>query len=569
MATTYPFDPTGSQAGNRIINEQHIITPVNGRDYHFIVPRLAPFFVTNFLIKFRNQQNQEVTLIENVDWYFSHMFIAGSRATQRPMYGSISILNRNLAGVLTLTYNTVGGDWVLDSNQIAQIMADRAFNPRIVSWDQVANLPYSFPVIDHEWDLVDMVGMSDVVVALSDIKNAILATGEGGIESHILDKNNPHQTNAYQVGLGFVRNLPTANATEAIDGLNDARYTTPYSVRLAINNTLLTTGLSGHISDKENPHFTTADQVGAFTKETTLELLNSKLGVNDKALDAFKFGGLTPDQWVNSFTVGSVDNANKFNNKTYQEVIDDFIMRTVANSERLSGQTLEEILDGINEYLDTDFVAKNSETLNGRSIEDILSTVSFEVDGKLSTRMGASQTLVNETFPEDTDPDFVWTKIAASYIDTRFTPGFQYTQGQCILTCNPYNQESTNAILLLDINSINAEVSGLKLNVQSLSPQDIPSDFEFGWTFSSNESVPAGEKAGSYFLWLKTNKKRKNIYITSLTGDTISFNHTQEDPAKIEPPGITYYPIIKNYFAKESDLQTLIDSLNTIFTITP
>src|SRR5690606_976424 len=119
MPTTYPFDPTGTQSSNRITGEQHIITPVNYKDYSFIVPRLAPFFQTSLQITFRDQDDNTVALVEGVDWYLSHWFISASRACSKPIYGSISFLNRNLNGVITLSYNTLGGDWNIDEALIA------------------------------------------------------------------------------------------------------------------------------------------------------------------------------------------------------------------------------------------------------------------------------------------------------------------------------------------------------------------------------------------------------------------------------------------------------------------
>ena len=57
--TTYPFDPTGKLASNKITNEQQIITSNNWRDYHFIVPKFAPYFADTIKVKF-NDSNEEL-----------------------------------------------------------------------------------------------------------------------------------------------------------------------------------------------------------------------------------------------------------------------------------------------------------------------------------------------------------------------------------------------------------------------------------------------------------------------------------------------------------------------------
>lgn len=262
MPTNYPFDPTGSLVSNKITGEQHIITPANHKDYNFIVPKLAPFFANSLAITFRDQNNVTVNLVEGIDWYLSHWFISASRACSAPIYGSISLLNRELSGVITISYQTLGGDWNINESLIAQILADRLHNPRTTSWDSVSEMPYAFPVIDHEWDLVDMVGMSGVVEKLQSISNALLATGEAGVGNHILDTNNPHNVTAAQVGLGLVSNFGVSTRTEAEEGNVGNKYMTPQRVRQAIEKQVDLTPITTHVNDLNNPHNVTAAQIG-------------------------------------------------------------------------------------------------------------------------------------------------------------------------------------------------------------------------------------------------------------------------------------------------------------------
>lgn len=172
--TAYAFDPTGRLLANKIIGEQQILTSANYRDFHFIVPDFAPFFAQDLVVSFRALNGEVRILNEGVDYQLTHWFISGSRACAKPIYGSISILDLQLSGVITLTYQTVGGIWTQETSKLAEILADRLHNPRITAWDVVVDMPISFPPIDHEWDLVDMVGMSDVVTGLGAIETAII-----------------------------------------------------------------------------------------------------------------------------------------------------------------------------------------------------------------------------------------------------------------------------------------------------------------------------------------------------------------------------------------------------------
>ena len=49
----FPFDPTGTLPSNKLTNEQHIVTPLNWRDYNVFVPKRGPFFADSFKLSFR------------------------------------------------------------------------------------------------------------------------------------------------------------------------------------------------------------------------------------------------------------------------------------------------------------------------------------------------------------------------------------------------------------------------------------------------------------------------------------------------------------------------------------
>lgn len=92
-------------------------------------------------------------------------------------------------------------------------------------------------------------------------KAAIDVLAPLALASHTGDKNNPHQTTAAQVGLGSVQNYALASVAEAVAGLSNAKYMTPYLVAQAIANGS-GQGLSAHLSDFNNPHNVTKTQVG-------------------------------------------------------------------------------------------------------------------------------------------------------------------------------------------------------------------------------------------------------------------------------------------------------------------
>lgn len=261
--TPYPFDPTGTMLANRVIGEQQIISPPNFKDYYFIIPKFAPFFGDDgdLVISVKDLENRTRILKEGVDYYITHRFIAASRATAKPIYGSITFLDKELAGVVTLTYQTIGGIWTLSADKILEILSNNLRNPRITSWDTVADVPMLFPVIDHEWNLVDMVGASEVVEAIDGITDALNSSNGNAITAHIADKNNPHNVTKVQIGLGSVQNFGLASISEAQQGISNAGYMTPALTYSAITK-FAGEMVAGHANNTNNPHGTTATQVG-------------------------------------------------------------------------------------------------------------------------------------------------------------------------------------------------------------------------------------------------------------------------------------------------------------------
>lgn len=361
---TYPFDPTGRAATNKITGEQQIITGVTTSKYHFIVPKLAPFFGESLVVRYKDTNNVVRTLVEGVDYYLTHWFISASRACATPIYGSISFLDLQLTGVVTLDYQTIGGIWTQDDAKISEILAERLSNPRITAWDVVVDMPVSFPVIDHEWDLVDLVGASDVVASIDAIGVALRQTGETGITDHIANQSNPHAVTAAQVGLGLVRNLPTSDTITAQLGLSDDFYMTPKTTAAAVASQVGNT-FNAHRQNTSNPHGTTAAQVGAYSRAETDLLLTNKISVGEAASDTLKVDGRSPIEYRDWVLEGTAANAVLFNGESYGDFVNLLLSSKVMDSERLDGRTFQEVVAAVSTQANA-----NATTFDGRTFAE-------------------------------------------------------------------------------------------------------------------------------------------------------------------------------------------------------
>lgn len=102
---------------------------------------------------------------------------------------------------------------------------------------------------------------TNLFVTPAGVKAALDALVFPVINAHIQNIDNPHQTTKAQVQLGNVDNYRTAQPQETVAGTAANLFVTPQGVKAAIDQ-LVMPALNAHIQDHNNPHGTTAAQVG-------------------------------------------------------------------------------------------------------------------------------------------------------------------------------------------------------------------------------------------------------------------------------------------------------------------
>lgn len=319
----YEFDPYGDNPNNLIVDEPHTITPANGKNFSFFIPRKGPFHRRSVVLK---DAVSGALLNVGTDYYFGWRYddiiVSGS---VQPVYGAIVFNDPTKTYNVKMTYQNLGGPTMIDDTEIAQLLANTLRDPRRALWTDVVDVPTELPPIPHRQSTADLVGfdlqievlykIADAIsegnvkamqalmehvadhhnphritladLGIDELGNLIPATkdeAEGGVDNthymtalrtdqyaqakivpvinaHVGDKSNPHGTTAAQVGLGSVQNYPVASTVEAEAGVATNRYMTP-----ATTTTLMTKNfkplVDAHIADKTNPHGTTKAQVG-------------------------------------------------------------------------------------------------------------------------------------------------------------------------------------------------------------------------------------------------------------------------------------------------------------------
>lgn len=354
--TSYPFDATGQAQTNRIVGEQIIVVAPGDRLFHYTMVKFAPMFQTGHKLKLRDLNNSVRDLIEGVDYYLTHKFADASLATMHPIFGSITFLKRDIVGTVIADYNTLGGMWTIDAQKITEILMNTIMNPRTTTWEQVVERPVDFPVIDHLWNLDDMVGQKEILEVLENFYEAYLqsldpsggGSGSNLLQQHINNKNNPHGVTAAQLG---------AYTSAQVDALL-AGY--------------LKTNAKAADSDKLNGK--TYAQVMSDVKTTKVDNATyadtaGNATTADTAVNSGRLGGKTLLQIMQDVAATTVDNATKFAGNTYAQAKADILTGKSADSDKLGGLTLQQIIAQLSQS------TGDAATLNGKTYAQIMADV--------------------------------------------------------------------------------------------------------------------------------------------------------------------------------------------------
>lgn len=234
MAVSYPYDPSGVASTNLIVDELHSVQPPSDITHaSFIVLHAAPFFMEGVEV-YTGKNKSGTRLIPNVDYIYTHKFVAGTQYLGRIIYGGIMFTNQNYTGNVYVTYQTLGGDFTVNDVAIIERITNEVYSDvRFVTWDQIQGVPSAFPPDAHQHTVNDIKTLDDVHLALENIAAAILAGGQSGggdsgalalITQHLSNQSTAHTPSA--VGLGLVANYKVATEAEAL-ALRTDRYMTP------------------------------------------------------------------------------------------------------------------------------------------------------------------------------------------------------------------------------------------------------------------------------------------------------------------------------------------------------
>ena len=185
----YPFNPSGTNTECMISEEDHRLTTYNDTSYFFLIPKYAPFFAES--VKVYRGATQ---LVEGKDFNLILPYVSATRSAGKAIYAGLS-LNILEAATITLSYSTLGGDWVQNTIDTWRKLAVLRYNPRHCYYDEVLNKPKEFPVVEHRVEHKDFAEFGAIINGMGDIARAIASSNTNSdiMEFLIRTRNNRYK----------------------------------------------------------------------------------------------------------------------------------------------------------------------------------------------------------------------------------------------------------------------------------------------------------------------------------------------------------------------------------------
>lgn len=342
MSITFPLDHSGVAPTNLVTGEIHSVNEAHFKDYFFLVPNFSPFYTKNFKATL-TLNGVTVNLVEDVDFSFALPYVTGTRVTGSAMYGAVTLHNLDMSGLITIEYQTIGGDQIPDRLQVLTELADKAYNPRTTIWDILTNVPNALPPTPHYQDYDDFYGQEEVVRALGEIRDAILANssltqteilkfletlGSGGSTDYV------KKTGDTMTGPLTLEGLPTENRHAATKEYVDLKSSSDDKLTTALSSYLKTDDAIVEFKNKLNKAGDT--MTGPLTLEGSPT--KDKHAVTKKYVDDFS---TVVGQKFNEVDQGLIDVNNDRVTKSY---VDEKVNELKAYTETVAGSVVP---DGI------------------------------------------------------------------------------------------------------------------------------------------------------------------------------------------------------------------------------
>lgn len=223
----YPWNPFQDDVAARVTDE---LATVSGGVRQLIVPRAAPFFSDKVTLV---NSETGIALDLGKDYVFAYPFLDFIKTKSKNVYGAIILLKAESALTVKVSYDTIGGPFVLDDVSYAETVANLNGSNRLATWEQVVNLPAEgFPADPHDHPISQTYNYNDFIANLQGLVEALNnETNNPTVKTLLTEHSAAPVRQAHpngepaDVGLGEVKNYPPAAVTD-FSGNSDELYMT-------------------------------------------------------------------------------------------------------------------------------------------------------------------------------------------------------------------------------------------------------------------------------------------------------------------------------------------------------
>lgn len=272
----YPFDTTGSASTNLIVNETHDLTElvigptkINPTPYQILLPSYVPFYANRFMLKHMSGSGTLTDLVKDTDYKLILPYLEGSKSIGLDLFGGILLLTPITDGTLKVYYQTLGGDWIADTQHVIdRINEKHTFSPTHTSLDVLTDKANVFPIVNHDYKTDFVVGHDELLAAINGLSPEISKIHGNSLSDvqHFIDVTNPHKLTKSQIGLADVVDYPPASLVEA----KNLALVDKYITSVTLSECLLTLAKKVTIS---GPTTLATNAVGTFTITNYLSFL--------------------------------------------------------------------------------------------------------------------------------------------------------------------------------------------------------------------------------------------------------------------------------------------------------
>lgn len=288
----YALDLTGTSTDNYVEAE---IIDLPSTAKRAVVLTGGPFY-TESIVVYDNLTGQPLT--KKTQYIAAQLIENATVRTGKEVCAVLIITDQSVSPQIRVNYQVVGGVYTLCVDALIAMVEAAAIDNRDITWGGIIGKPNLFPPGHHLHDLGDIYGFEYLVLALEEVRKAIIMGDTAShdeiyfkmgvlrqelidlfnsrndlLDNHLADFYNPHHTDKEDVGLSNVENYAVATIAEAQAGTSNDKYMTPMLTKKAVetyganhthdklvngahnatlmaNGTFISTGDSGAYSDE-------------------------------------------------------------------------------------------------------------------------------------------------------------------------------------------------------------------------------------------------------------------------------------------------------------------------------